>query len=51
MTDYLWDKSGEPDPEIQRLEHLLGGFAHRPGKVPEIPRRTLGFLWQSRRRC
>jgi hypothetical protein len=22
--DYLWDKSGEPDPEIQHLERVLG---------------------------
>jgi hypothetical protein len=26
--DYLWDGSGEPDPEIQRLEVLLGRFQH-----------------------
>ncbi len=26
--DYLWDKSGEPDPEIVRLERLLGGLRH-----------------------
>jgi hypothetical protein len=26
--DYLWDGSGEPDPEIQRLEGLLGKFRH-----------------------
>ena len=37
MNDYLWDKSGEPDPEIQRLEELLGGLAHRPGAVPRLP--------------
>jgi hypothetical protein len=36
--DYLWDGSGEPDPEIQRLEALLGSFHHdRPAPVfPEI---------------
>jgi len=36
--DYLWDKSGEPDPEIQKLETLLGQFRHdRPTPVfPEI---------------
>ncbi len=34
--DYLWDGSGEPDPEIQRLESLLGKFRHnRP--APEFP--------------
>ena len=25
--EYLWDKSGE-DPDVAKLEHLLGGFAH-----------------------
>ena len=24
MSEYLWDKSGEPDPEIEGLERLLG---------------------------
>src|ERR1017187_480442 len=34
--DYLWDGSGEPDPEVLRLERLLGGFrSHRP--APELP--------------
>ncbi len=29
MNDnYLWDGSGEPDPEIQRLENTLGRFRH-----------------------
>ena len=22
--EYLWDKSGEPDPEIAQLEEILG---------------------------
>ncbi len=30
MTDdYLWDRSGEPDPEVQRLERLLGGLGYQ----------------------
>lgn len=34
--DYLWDGSGEPDPEVVRLESLLGRFRHaRP--APEFP--------------
>jgi hypothetical protein len=39
-NDYLWDGSGEPDPEIQRLEGLLGKFRHdSPAPVfPEIVR-------------
>lgn len=28
--DYLWDGSGAPDPEIQRLERLLGRFRGDP---------------------
>jgi cell division protein FtsN len=28
--DYLWDKSGEPDPEIQQLEEILGTLRYQP---------------------
>jgi len=45
--DYLWDGSGEPDPEIQRLEGLLGKFRYdRPAPAfPEIVRdRPWAFL-------
>ena len=35
--DYLWDKSGEPDPEIQRLEEILGTLRYQP-KPFEVPR-------------
>jgi hypothetical protein len=36
--DYLWSGSGEPDPEIQKLETALGRFRHaRPAPIfPEI---------------
>lgn len=34
--EYLWDRSGEPDSEIQKLENALGRFAHR-GEAPEFP--------------
>jgi hypothetical protein len=27
--DYLWDRSGEPDPEIQELEQLLGTLRYQ----------------------
>ncbi len=30
MSDYLWDKTGEPDAEVERLEALLGGLGHAP---------------------
>jgi FecR protein len=35
--DYLWDGSGEPDPEIQRLETALAKFRHR-GEAPDFSR-------------
>ena len=28
--EYLWDKSGEPDPEIQQLEEILGTLRYQP---------------------
>jgi len=28
--DYLWDRSGTPDPEVERLERLLAPLAYRP---------------------
>ena len=45
--NYLWDGSGEPDPEVQRLEALLGKYRHqRPARVfpAIIPRER----WRSR---
>ena len=32
--DYLHDRSGEPDPTIEQLEHLLAPFAHRGSDLP-----------------
>ena len=46
--DYLWDGSGEPDPEIQKLEGTLAKFRHdgQPPEFPEIaPARPPSF-WQ-----
>lgn len=44
--DYLWDKSGEPDSEIEQLEELLGNLRYRrpteglplPAHAPVRPR-------------
>jgi hypothetical protein len=36
--DYLWDKSGEPDPQIQQLEELLGTLRYQPRPL-NLPRR------------
>jgi hypothetical protein len=46
---YLWDKTGEPDPEVERLERVLGrlGHAEKPLQLPETaparPPRRLAF--------
>jgi hypothetical protein len=36
-SDYVWDRSGPPDPEIQRLEHILASFRHHRTAVPPFP--------------
>lgn len=36
--DYLWDKSGKPDPEIETLERTLARLGHR-GEPLELPER------------
>ena len=36
MSDYLWDKTGEADEEVERLEELLGSLRHQPRKF-ELP--------------
>jgi hypothetical protein len=38
--DYLWDKSGEPDPEIQELEEILAPLRYQP-KPLELPDESL----------
>src|ERR1700675_1490747 len=41
MNDnYLWDRSGEPDPEIQKLEEILGTLRYQP-RALEIPQNVL----------
>ena len=35
--DYLWDKSGEPDPQVQQLEKILGTLRYQPRPF-EVPR-------------
>ncbi len=36
--EYLWDKSGEPDPQVQQLEEILGTLRYQP-KPLNLPRR------------
>lgn len=53
MSDeYLWDRSGEPDPEVERLEQLMGTLAFSPARMPvlgarlvEEPRSRLGWRY------
>jgi hypothetical protein len=38
-ADYLWDRSGAPDPHVERLEHVLGRWRYdRP--MPALPARA-----------
>src|SRR3974377_2484498 len=47
---YLWDRSGTPDPEVQRLESLLAEFGHTrpplalPAEVSAAPTKPSGLL-------
>ena len=44
--DYLWDKSGEPDPEIEQLEQTLGRLRFkRPNEPLPLPATS---RWSSR---
>ncbi|HEX8142020.1 MAG TPA: hypothetical protein VF553_05450 [Pyrinomonadaceae bacterium] len=46
--EYLWDRSGEPDPEIERLERTLQGLRHqsKPLALPVAhPRRQIFHGW------
>jgi hypothetical protein len=51
MSDYLWDKTGEADPEVERLEELLGGLRFQPrtfevpATLPFAPRVPSHFSW------
>ena len=40
--DYLWDKTGEPDPQIQQLEEILGTLRYQP-KPLALPRKRNYF--------
>jgi ferric-dicitrate binding protein FerR (iron transport regulator) len=48
MSDYLWDRSGEPDPEVKALEERLAALRREPPRLPELPARheTLPPAWR-----
>lgn len=41
--DYLWDRSGEADPEVERLEQVLGKYRYQPR--PLTPALRSQFSW------
>ena len=40
--DYLWDKTGQPDPQIQQLEEILGTLRYQPRPLA-LPRKRNYF--------
>jgi hypothetical protein len=42
--DYLWDRSGEPDPELDRIEHELSRFRYRPRPL-DLPAAPEPVVW------
>ncbi len=46
-SDYLWDGSGAPDADVQRLESMLSKFRYKGGELPQaVPAsRTRGRRW------
>lgn len=44
--DYLWDRSGEPDPETAKLERALGRLRYAPKEEVVVPlRRRPALRW------
>ncbi|MGH9805020.1 MAG: hypothetical protein ACRD4D_07595, partial [Candidatus Acidiferrales bacterium] len=41
--DYLWDRSGAPDSEVERLEELLSAYRHRGPAALALPARVSIF--------
>ena len=36
-SDYLWDRSGQPDPQIERMEIVLARLRHNRAAIPAFP--------------
>ena len=41
--DYLWDKSGAVDPEIEELENALSAFRYQETAPPALPAKIIAF--------
>lgn len=45
--DYLWDRSGWPDPEVVRLERVLGALSFHPSRAFTLPAVSRTRRWPS----
>jgi len=45
--DYLWDRSGPPDPEIERLEQVLAPLRYRHRATPPVAARPAAKWWMA----
>ena len=45
--DYLWDKSGEPDAEVEELEQILSTLKYQPTSLPldQLPNSHRQYKW------
>jgi hypothetical protein len=50
MSDYLFDKSGAADADVERLERLLAPMAYRPRALPSLPSLSSPIVRNPRRR-
>jgi len=41
--DYLWDKTGAVDPEIERLENAMAVFRYQETQPPALPAKIIPF--------
>lgn len=41
--EYLWDKTGDIDPEIERLENALAVFRYQATEPPALPAKIIPF--------
>lgn len=47
-NDYLWDRSGDPPPQVAELEDALEALRWS-GRLPELPRASSGHSWDEKR--
>lgn len=45
QSDYLWDKSGKPDPSVEQLEEFLSPLRYEPKPLKLAPARDRSRRW------